>query len=111
MDIPTYLCLFFKAQLEGTVNDPYFIGKLKAVLRRRKVPPSMPKRNVRGPFLLKCCRVVYNEETNRLELPAGEFIGDAIQKDANEEDEKSKEYRETAIDLENDDNDLSGMSN
>ena len=51
------------------------------------------RNNSRGPFLFKCCRVVYNKETNRLELPEEEVVGkDFLRcKKGDEEDEEEKE--------------------
>ena len=39
------------------------------------VPPGVSIRNEWGPILLKCCRVDYNKEDNRLEIKKGEFVG------------------------------------
>ena len=39
------------------------------------VPPGVSIRNGWGPILLKCCRVDYNKENNRLEIKKGEFVG------------------------------------
>ena len=38
-------------------------------------PPGVATRNVWGPILVKYCRVQYDEETRKLALAEGEFVG------------------------------------
>ena len=56
--------------------------------------------------------MVYNEETNRLELGEGEVVGKHIEthRDIGDEDEEREEYENTAIDLENEEADLSNLA-
>ena len=38
----------------------------------------MAARTSQGPLLFKWCRVEYNKNTNRLEIPKGEYIGKTL---------------------------------
>lgn len=90
-----------KVEFGAGVNVPtHVFAQLKGNFKKKVVLPKMAKRNTRGPFLFKCCRVVYNEETNRLELAKGEFVGKAVHRDVDDEDEEQDEYDNTAISLE-----------
>ena len=58
---------------EAEVNPPGVKGTYKTI----EIPPDIATRlnTTRGPILFNCCRIVYNKETNRLELPKGEVVG------------------------------------
>ena len=58
---------------DAEVNPPRVKGTNKTI----DIPPDIATRlnTTRGPILFNCCRVVYNKETNRLELPKGEVVG------------------------------------
>ena len=43
--------------------------------KTKQIPSGVAKRNIKGPLLFKWCRVEYNKNTNRLEIPKGEYIG------------------------------------
>ena len=60
--------------------------------KEKFIPPEAAMRSSQAPFLFKCCRVDYNKETNRLELPRGEYVGKTVVRntdltDSDEEDE------------------------
>ena len=38
-------------------------------------PPGVAQRNVWGPILFKYCQVEYNQETRKLEIMKGKFVG------------------------------------
>ena len=64
------------------------------------------RNNSRGPFLFKCCRVVYNKETNRLELPEEEVVGKTVRC---KEEERDAEHENTAVSLvEDEESNLTG---
>ena len=78
----------------GFNNFSTVFAKLKGTYRLTDSPSNIATRNnSRGPFLFKCCCVVYNKETNRLELPEEEVVGkDFLRcKKGDEEDEEEKE--------------------
>ena len=57
---------------DAEVNPP----GVKETCKTIEIPPNIATRlNTRGPILFKCCRVVFNKETNRLELSAEEVVG------------------------------------
>ena len=58
---------------DAEVNPPGVKGTYKTI----EIPPDIATRlnTTRGPILFNCCRIVYNKETNRLELPKGEVVG------------------------------------
>ena len=71
---------------DAEVNPP----GVKETCKTIEIPPNIATRlNTRGPILFKCCRVVYNKETNRLELSDEEVVGrDFLRcKDDEEDDE------------------------
>ena len=89
-----------KMEVDGEVNVPVHpLAQLKAKIGKCKIPPKIARRNTRGPFLFKCCRVIYNKEENRLELPRGELVGKTIFR-GDEEDEDDEEYKNSAVSLE-----------
>ena len=89
-----------------TIPTKAFLAKLKGHLRNVIIPPKLAIRHNRGPILFKCCRVVFNEETNKLELPEGEVVGTTV-RDLKEEEE----YKNTTVGLkEEEKSDVAGMS-
>ena len=50
-------------------------------MRRQDAAPGAAARDTQAPFLLKCCRVDYNKETNRLEIRKGEYVGKVVMRD------------------------------
>ena len=85
----------------------FFAAQLKGTTRMTDIPPSIATRkNTRGPFLFQCCRVVFNKETNRLELPKGEVVGKTV---TCKEDQEEAEYENTAVSLvEDEESNLTG---
>ena len=97
--------VFLQFEIDAGINVPaHPYAQLKGHFKKRVIPPRMAVRNTRGPFLFKCCRVVYNEETNRLELPAGVIVGKDVYRDFGDE-----EYENTAVGLD-EGSDLAGMT-
>ena len=84
-----------------------FFAQLKGTARMTDIPPSIAERkNTRGPLLFQCCRVVFNKETNRLELLKGEVVGKTVRR---KEEEKEPEYENTAVSLvEDEESNLTG---
>ena len=84
-----------------------FFAKLKGIYKVTDIPPNIATRkNSRGPFLFQCCRVVFNKETNRLELPKEEVVGKTVRC---KEEEKDAEYENTAVSLvEDEESNLTG---
>ena len=58
---------------DAEVNHSGVKGTYKTI----EIPPDIATRlnTTRGSILFNCCRIVYNKETNRLELPKGEVVG------------------------------------
>ena len=78
--------MVFKIEGEAEVNPP----GVKETCKTIEIPPYIATRlNTRGPILFKCCRVVYNKKTNRLQLSDEEVVGkDFLRcKDDEEDDE------------------------
>ncbi|CAH3184411.1 unnamed protein product, partial [Porites lobata] len=75
-----------KMEGEAEVNPP----GVKETCKTIEIPPNIATRpNSRGPILFKCCRVVYNKETNRLELSDEEVVGkDFLRCKEDEEDDE-----------------------
>ena len=69
------------------------------------IPPGVATRNVRGPILFKCCRVNYNEETKRLEIPPGEYIGKSTARGGGDDEENA-----IGDEVDTDETDLPGRS-
>ena len=87
--------------MNGGFNLSTFFAHLKGTIRMTDIPPTIATRkNTRGPFLFQCCRVVFNKETNRLELPKGEVVGKTVR--CKEDEEEEAEYENTAVSLEED---------
>ena len=85
-----------KMEVDGEVKVPVHpLAQLKAKIGKCKIPPKIARRNTRGPFLFKCCRVIYNKEKNRLELPRGELVGKTIFRgDEDDEDDEEEDSNE-----------------
>ena len=93
--------------MDGEFNLSTFFVQLKGSIRMRDIPPNIaPRKNNRGPFLFQCCRVVFNKERNRLELPKGEVVGKTVRC---KEDQEEAEYENTAVSLvEDEESNLTG---
>ena len=78
-------------------------SKLHGNYKQKLTPPGVAKRNVWGPILFKHCRVQYSQETRKLEIMKGEFVGTsrATRRISLDKDLKSKD----------DDDDEEGESN
>ena len=96
-----------KVEVDGGFNLSTFFAQLKGTIRMTDIPPNIaPRKNNRGPFLFQCCRVVFNKEANRLELPKGEIVGKTVR---SKEEKKEDEYENTAVSLvEDEENNLTG---
>ena len=81
--------MVLKIEGDAEVNPP----GVKETCKTIEIPPNIATRlNTRGPILFKCCRVVYNKETNRLELSAEEVVGkDFLRCKEDEEDDENDE--------------------
>ena len=75
-------------------------------------PPDAAARNSKAPFLFKCCKVNYNKETNRLEIPKGEYVGKVViqHRDVDATCEEDSEYDDTVVET-TDQTDLPGKCN
>ena len=103
--------LILKVEGRAGVTIPIdaFLAKLKGHLKEVVIPPKLAERNNRGPVLFKCCRVVFNKQTNKLELPEGEDVGTAVTRLF--EDYEAEEHKNTIVGLkEDEESDLVGMS-
>ena len=86
-----------KVEVDGGFNLSTLLAQLKGTIRMTDIPPNIaPRKNNRGPFLFQCCRVVFNKETNRFELPKGEIVGRTVR---SKQEEKEAEYENTAVSL------------
>ncbi|XP_078357894.1 uncharacterized protein LOC144642722 [Oculina patagonica] len=83
---------------------PPLKAKAKANVKKKTVLPKGATRNTRGPVYFKCVRVDYDKENGRLKLPEDEFLGKSVHRAIG--DEKDKEYNETTLTFENEENDL-----
>ena len=99
-----------KVEVDGGFKFWNFFAQLKGTARMTDIPPSIAARkNTRGPFLFQCCRVVFNKETNRLELQKGEVVGKPINRCKEDHEEAEAEYENTAVSLvEDEENNLTG---
>ena len=104
-----FLILKYEGRAGVTIPIDAFLAKLKGHLKKVVIPPKLAERNNRGPVLFKCCRVVFNKQTNKLELPEGEDVGIAVHRDL--EDYEAEEHKNTTVGLkEDEESDLAGMS-
>ncbi len=111
--ISVYYCFGFQVAVEAGVNIPVSIipqlkAKLKGHVKKKTVPPKAATRNTRGPVYFKCVCVDYDKENGRLKLPKGEFLGKTTHRAVGEEEDK--EYSETTLSFENEENDLTGST-
>ena len=107
------MLVFLIVKVEGraavTIPIEAFLAKLKGHLKKVVIPQKLAERNNRGPVLFKCCRVVFNKQTNKLELLEGEDVGIAVHRDL--EDYEAEEHKNTTVGLkEDEESDLAGMS-
>ena len=107
------MLVFLIVKVEGraavTIPIEAFLAKLKGHLKKVVIPQKLAERNNRGPVLFKCCRVVFNKQTNKLELPEGEDVGIAVHRDL--EDYEAEEHKNTTVGLkEDEESDLAGMN-
>ena len=107
------MLVFLIVKVEGraavTIPIEAFLAKLKGHLKKVVIPQKLAERNNRGPVLFKCCRVVFNKQTNKLELPEGEDVGIAVHRDL--EDYEAEEHKNTTVGLKEDEkSDLAGMN-
>ena len=75
------------------------------------IPPGVATRHVLGPILFKCCRVKYNEQTDRLEMEKGEYAGKNARGGSRIDEfgtDDDPECYETLMDLDTDETDLPG---
>ena len=104
-----FIILKFEVGAGVTIPTEAFLAKLKGHLKKVVIPPKLAIRDNRGPVLFKCCRVVFNKETNKLELPEGEVVGTAVVRDLKDYD--AEEHTNTTVGLkEDEESDLAGMS-
>ena len=104
-----FIILKFEVGAGVTIPTEAFLAKLKGHLKKVVIPPKLAIRDSRGPVLFKCCRVVFNKETNKLELPEGEVVGTAVVRDLKDYD--AEEHKNTTVGLkEDEESDLAGMS-
>ena len=101
------IVLSSKVEVDGGFNLSTFFAQLKGTIRMTDIPPNIAlRKNTRGPFLFQCCRVVFNKETNRLELPKEEVVGKTV---TCKEDQEEAEYENTAVSLvEDEESNLTG---
>lgn len=92
-----------EVEVDGGVNIPtQMFAQLKGKFKKCHIPPKLAKRNERGPFLFRCCKVVYDKESNKLNLAKGEYVGKDTFRDLEHENEEDEEYNDTAVSLEED---------
>ena len=104
-----FLILKYEGRAGVTIPIDAFLAKLKGHFKKVVIPQKLAERNNRGPVLFKCCRVVFNKQTNKLELPEGEDVGIAVHRDL--EDYEAEEHKNTTVGLkEDEESDLAGMS-
>ena len=77
------------------------------------IPPGVAARNIPGPLLFKCCHVEYNKETNRMDIPKGEYIRKTDYKRTTDPEPKEDdaEYYDTFVNSNLDETDSAGKSN
>ena len=107
------MLVFLIVKVEGraavTIPIEAFLAKLKGHLKKVVIPQKLAERHNRGPVLFKCCRVVFNKQTNKLELLEGEDVGIAVHRDL--DDYEAEEHKNTTVGLkEDEESDLAGMN-
>ena len=85
-----------------------FLARLTGRLKTKYTFPKLAIRKTHGPVLFKCCKVVLNEMTNKLQLAVGELVGNRTNR-VEDEDDTEAEYENTAVHLDEDEqSDLEG---
>ena len=74
-----------------------FLARLTGRLKTKYSFPKLAIRKTHAPVLFKCCKVVLNEMSNKLQLADGELVGACTHR-CDDEDE----YENTAVHLEED---------
>ena len=78
-----------------------FLARLTGRLKTKYIFPKLAIRKTHGPVLFKCCKVVLNEMTNKLQLAVGELVGNCAHR-GEDEDDPEAEYGNTAVHLDED---------
>ena len=78
-----------------------FLARLTGRLKTKNIFPKLAIRKTHGPLLFKCCKVVLNEMTNKLQLAVGELVGNCAHR-GEDEDDPEAEYGNTAVHLDED---------
>ena len=71
-----------------------FLARLTGRLKTKYIFPKLAIRKTRGPVLFKCCKVVLNEMTNKLQC--------THRGDDDDDPEAEYEYENTAVHLDED---------
>ena len=79
-----------------------FLARLTGRLKTKYSFPKLAIRKTHGPVLFKCCKVVLNEMTNKLQLAVGELVGNRTHMRGEDEDDTEAEYENTAVHLDED---------
>lgn len=96
-----------QAEINTTLGAPLcgdlVFSDMSGHIKLKTIPPGVATRNTPGPLLFKCCKVTYNKETQRLEIPKGEYIGKTVVKNRDAEsapkEEDHVEYDVTFVKL------------
>ena len=78
-----------------------FLARLTGRLKTKNIFPKLAIRKTHGPVLFKCCKVVLNEMTNKLQLAVGELVGNCTHR-GDDHDDTEAEYENTAVHLDED---------
>ena len=84
----------------GVIISNSFLARLTGRLKTKYIFPKLAIRKTHGPVLFKCCKVVFNEMTNKLQLAVGELVGACTHR--NDEHDDDDEYENTAVHLDED---------
>ncbi|XP_074614609.1 uncharacterized protein LOC141874299 isoform X3 [Acropora palmata] len=84
-------------------------SKLHGNYKQTLTPPGVAKRNVWGPILFKHCRVQYSQETKKMEIMEGKFVGKCkptrhMTVDQELQDDCDSDYEDNKIDDVDDEN-------
>ena len=85
----------------GVIFPNSFLARLTGRLKTKYIFPKLAIRKTHGPVLFKCCKVVFNEMTNKLQLAVGELVG-ALARGDDDDDDDDEEYENTAVHLDED---------
>ena len=92
------IIIHLQVEVDGGVILPNsFLARLTGRLKTKYTFPKLAIRKTHGPVLFKCCKVVLNEMSNKLQLADGELVG-AYTHRCDDEDE----YENTAVHLDED---------